>query len=120
MDAVKFIREWKRMCESTEYCGDCAGRAARGKDGTCMLRNVENPAKLAAADEEWSKEHLRKTRQNALLKAFPDASLDENGIIRVCPAEVSRECRDEKSGGCGNANLDCSKCRYDFWMQEVD
>lgn len=121
MDAVEFIRERKRMCDTKEHCVECPiYEEMRNDIKPCITWDEEEPEKAVAIVEKWAREHPRKTRQNALLKAFPDASLDENGIVRVCPASVSNERRDEKSGGCGNANLDCYKCRYDFWMQEVD
>lgn len=122
MDAVEFIREWKRMCESTECCGDCAGRAARGKGGTCMLQNVENPAKLAAAVEEWSKEHPRKTRQSEFLKQWPKAKKAEDGVLCIRPcflmADYQKEsCKDTYIDEWGS---DCYPCVSKFWMQEVD
>nr|DAG02117.1 MAG TPA: hypothetical protein [Myoviridae sp. ct4uh47] len=103
MDALKFLKERKRMCISHEYCEGCPLKAVDCSDEECE--------KIIAVVEQWSKEHPRKTRQSVLLEQWPDARVDSNGVLAICPADVSAEpCLTRPCGIC---------CR-EFWMQEVE
>lgn len=123
MDAVEFIRERNRMCDQYwQVDGDCDGCPIIDADVECNeLRNMIDCAdKAVKVIEQWAREHPRKTRQSELLKMLPDIPIDENGVARLCPALISKEYMDEKTGGCGKINFVCYKCRRDFWMQEVE
>lgn len=123
MDAVKFVVEQARMCNSQAEDTECE---------SCDLNNSEYCTKLcdslisqAGAEEAvkivkaWSEVHPISTLQNAFLKQWPTARLDANGIVDVCPAYIDARKRDESTGGCRNIT-NCYDCRRDFWMQEVE
>lgn len=107
MDAVKFLQERNRMYESG---------AATPSIG---LEDDYNPANAVKIVEEWSAAHPRKTRQSVFLEHYPEAEIDKNGCLRLCPIGVSAAHRDS-SGECAMHNLLCPACRREFWMQEVE
>lgn len=45
--------------------------------------------------------------------------MDKDGILRICPADITKILRDEY-GGCKNPMENCNKCRREFWGQEVE
>ena len=115
MDAVKFIEERNRMCES--FGDRCTGCPA--SNGGCA---VGQESTLDATDqiaivEEWSAAHPRKTRQSVFLEQYPEAELDRSGYLEICPSRISAE-RRNRHEEC--TTLVCSDCRREFWMQEVE
>lgn len=120
MDAVKFIEERKRMCES--FSMSCKGCPAFGtdEDRLCCAVETESPldatAQIAIV-EAWSATHPRKTRQSEFLKMFPNPALDSDGIIAIQPCEVIVDaCKDSND----NKRTNCWTCRREFWMEEVE
>lgn len=111
MDAIRFIRERNRMCHTFESCEGCPAFNSYNS-------NSWNE-KLVAIVEQWSKEHPRKTRQSEFLKQWPEASIDESGVLEVCPMELSATYRDG-DGDCNNTEKLCVDCRHEFWMREVE
>lgn len=117
MDAVEFIKERNRMCKSFDkYCYGCPAW-----DGSCKLEpgsylkcEADKAVKIV---EEWSAAHPRKTRQSVFLEQYPDAKIDDDGVIAICPTAFSSAYRDD-IGKC--AWVTCSKCRSEFWSQEVE
>ena len=122
MDAVKFIEERNRMCESFgDRCTGCPASDACKNELCCAF---DQGSTLAATDqvaivEEWSDAHPRKTRQSVFLEQYPEAVLDGFGVLRICPIYLSAEYRDDCNGG-KNIGKKCSDCRREFWMQEVE
>ena len=111
MDALEFLKERKRMCNSYKGCNGCPL-----KIGTCGLgtsTSDEDCKRVIATVEQWSKKHPRKTRQSEFLKLFPDASL-LTGNVNVCPNSLYE-------GKCDCAQYpNCFSCKREFWMQEVE
>lgn len=97
MDAVKFIEERNRMCGTMSEVW--------GVDAAQIVKNTE----------EWSAAHPRKTRQWVFLEQYPDAKLDAENILLICPAFVygDKECIKR----CASF---CKDCRHQFWPQEVE
>ena len=123
MDAVKFIEERNRMCKS--FCDGCAGcpasNACNDKLCACAVgqeSTLDATAQIAIV-EEWSAAHPRKTRQDVFLEQYPEAILNEFGVLRICPMEISADYRDHDRG-CKNMVKKCVVCRREFWMQEVE
>lgn len=107
MDAVKFVEERRRMF------------AVTGENPKYSLFNMSTCAEDVVKEvEDWSAAHPRKTRQSAFLEHYPEARLDEYGVLRFCPSDISAAHRD--SGGCGYPEQRCTDCRRKFWMQEVE
>lgn len=69
--------------------------------------------------EKWSAAHPHKTRQSVFLEQWPEAEVDENGILTLCPAPISSTHR-SKYGGCANYGAKCTDCCREFWLHEVE
>lgn len=115
MDALEFLRERKRLCNSYEDCDECLF-----DEGKCATSNYvmdEDYKRVIATVEQWVKAHPRKTRQSEFLKQWPEAEIDTCGYLMVCPKRMSADCR-IRYGNC--ADRLCSDCRREFWSQEVE
>lgn len=66
--------------------------------------------------EKWSKEHPIKIRSSEFLKHYPDAMVQDNGMVAICPRCVDK--RFEPCGGCIRTR--CDRCKAEYWMQEVE
>lgn len=111
MDAVKFIKERNRMCATYEECTH--GCPLEGNN--CYALDHVNEYTVSAV-EKWSAAHPIKTRQSIFLEHYPNADLDVDGVLKVCPKVVegssyinSRNC------GC----VPCAVCHKVYWLQEV-
>ena len=115
MDAVKFIKNLRRMCNVHDNCVSCPAR-----DCECQsLENMVKDTRIVAIVEEWSAAHPRKTRQDVFLEQYPETQIDDKGVLGVCPAPIFHSHR--KDGGrCIDINRKCTDCRREFWMQEVE
>ena len=105
MDAVEFLKQYSRMV-------------------TFGVQPFKVPSNLPYEEivsrvEQWAKEHPVKTRQSALLKLFPEASMLCDEYLNICPAQLSSECRDKETGGCYDPGMDFVKCKRDFWLAEI-
>lgn len=114
MDALEFLRERKRMCNSYK---DCDGCPLEG--GKCVINHItldEDYKRIIATIEQWSKEHPRKTRQSVFLEQFPNAPIYTNTHnVALDPCLVDTTLRGHCPTGRG-----CDICRREFWMQEVE
>ena len=98
MDAVKFIEERNRMCGTMSEVW--------GVDAAQIVKNTE----------EWSAAHPVKTRQSVFLEQYPQADIDNTGLLILCPKRISADIR--VTADCMRQR--CSDCRREFWMQEVE
>lgn len=118
MDAVKFLQERARMCNS--FSPDCEGcRVDEEKPviSECYRWMFENPERAVKIVEEWSAAHPPKTRQSVFLEQYPEAEIDKDGVLILCPKRISAYCRNS-FGSCTNRL--CSDCRRKFWPKEVE
>lgn len=115
MDAVKFIEEAKRMCNANiSNCAECC----KGRACPINLPGANyTPEERAKLVEEWSAAHPRKTRQSVFLEQYPNAVLDKDGVLRICPSFVGGDVPEKHRCIC---LTDCNACRREFWMQEVE
>lgn len=72
MDAVKFIEERRRMVSAT-----------RGHL-PIMVEGI-SPKDIVKEVEEWAAAHPRKTRQSVFLEQYPQADIDNTGLLILCP-----------------------------------
>lgn len=84
MDALKFFKEFKRMCNcySEEFCAGCPRKAEPNCDELIMEDDELN--KLIADVEKWSKEHPQRTRLQDFQKKYPNASMEPYGTPAIC------------------------------------
>ena len=110
MDAVEFLKEKHRMCVNNDGCKKCLfGVSENGVNCSSFMYN--HPEKAVAIIEKWSIEHPVKTRQSEFLGIFPEARLDEQNILIICPKSI------EKKYICSTS---CSCCRKNYWLAEVE
>lgn len=113
MDAMKFIEERNRMCNSFETCGMCPAF-----EFSCSeLRKIQQNPTIVSIVERWSKENPRKTRQDVFLEQWPNARPADDGVLTFCPKrfDFNSSCLAER-----HSLKKCSDCRREFWMQEVE
>ena len=117
MDAVKFLEETRRMCDTYDTCEGCPADA-RGNFVDCRVDIMQaiDAADAVAIVEEWSKEHPIKTRNSEFLKHYPNADVLDNGVTNMCPNWVDKSYR--PCAGCNNTK--CYDCKTEYWMQEVE
>lgn len=115
MDAIKFIEERNRMCES--FGAGCIGCPAYN-ESRCVVSSAStlDAKEQVAIVEKWSKENPRKTRQSVFLEHWPEAEL-VNGCLAICPKRISANYR---NGNADCTNRSCADCLYKFWMHEVE
>lgn len=113
MDAIKFMKEKRRMCKSYPRCTDaCLLRKPMYENGiTCLGYCFEYPEKAVAIVEKWSAEHPVNTRRSEFLKMFPNVKVS-NGVISICPKHIDSECG-------ADCKEDCTNCRKNYWFAEV-
>ena len=115
MDAVEFLNEGTRMCNSYEACVGCPMEQT---DDCCMIEM--NLKHMISIVEKWAKEHPVKTRQSEFLKQWPDAEIGYDGLPTVAPCQLNVEllqCESQKD--CEDRGV-CDKCRRDFWLKEIE
>ena len=84
MDALKFFKEFKRMCNcySEEFCAGCPRKAEPNCDELIMEDDELN--KLIADVEKWSKEHQQRTRLEDFKEKYPHAMMETDGTPTIC------------------------------------
>lgn len=116
MDAIKYFESKKRMtngCKSSS-CKTCPLSTKNNNVNQCCTDfEMEYPKEAVEIVEKWAEEHPLKTRQSELLKLIPNARVDEDGVLDICPRSVERlfeyECN----------NRICRECRKEYWIVEI-
>lgn len=123
MDAVKYLKEAKRMCDVIGDCRKCPiNGLVNGLVAVIPCKLVEdnlelaNPEKAVEIVEKWAAEHPKKTRQSEFLKTFPNAKLGDSGILWFFPCDIDTSYKHSKE--CDN--VQCWDCRKKYWLAEVD
>lgn len=117
MDALEFLRERKRMCNYYSNCEGCPLDESK-----CVIDSTildEDCKRIAAAIEQWSKEHPRKTRQSVFLEQWPEARIGDDGVLQIYPCLIAASHRNAR-GNCVTMGRKCPDCCREFWMQEVE
>ena len=114
MDAIKFIEERNRLCSMYSGCTKCP--VFRGND-SCLFSatNGGTPDEQVKILSVWVADHPCKTHQSVFLEHYPNARLDSEGVICICPEAVYG---DEVKALCVKSKM-CHDCRHTFWPQEV-
>lgn len=111
MDAVKYFKEARRMCNTHKACEKCPIKSL------CVTsyEHIENPEKIVSLVENWVAEHPAKTRQSEFLKMFPKARRNDSGVLVTCPVNVDGtfKCARFKGKFCGD-------CLEEYWLAEVE
>lgn len=116
MDALEFLKEQKRMCNSYKTCYNCPFANSH-----CIVNHLtsdDDYEKIVNRVERWSKEHPRKTRQSVFLEQWPEAKVID-GVLNICPKDLLKKHCDGSI--CYNPySNSCASCRLEFWNQEVE
>lgn len=118
MDAVKFIKEQKRMCNGRP-CANCPMFEMHQKMGTlgCNTWCMDHPEESVTVVEKWAEEHPRKTRQSVFLQRYPHAKIEPgNGILELPPCFIEPAMYGH--GSC--RGIPCANCRKAYWLKEVE
>ena len=117
MDAIQFIKERDRMCKTYGNCSQCPACL----DNECIVarRSGFAPEQQINTVKVWADQHPRKTRQDVFLEQYPEARIDANGLLDVCPATIVKSHR-ANGGGCIDYHRNCDDCIREFWLQEVE
>ena len=109
MNAVEFLRDFRRMCLSYDNCTGC-----ELEDAQCETTEKDcDHEKVIHVVEEWAKAHPVKTRLSELLKLFPNAPEQAGGYPDLCVQFFDSTVRCKDSERC----LDCKK---KFWFTPID
>ena len=113
MDAVEFLKEWKRMCDSVTDCKNCpiGNQHIPYTKNDCALFSFYNGEASVKCVEQWSKEHPRKTRAQDFFEKHPNAKVDCDFYTEFC-CETLGYCKK-----C-NHNYDASFCKS-CWNEQV-
>lgn len=118
MDAVKFLKTLRRMCNCE--CHKCEIWKRLSGFESCTVWRKTHPEEAVAILEQWAKEHPVKTRQSVFLEQYPETRLMQDGTIKICPSAVSAAYR-EKDGMCAIFRSgSCAECQKAFWLAEVE
>lgn len=77
-----------------------------GKELHCEEFEIEYPLEATEIVRKWANEHPRKTRKDVLKEVFPNASIDDNCVLKLGLCSID---------DCSNIGGDCFKC----WNREV-
>lgn len=111
MDAVKFLEEVKRMCDSYgSSCHDCEFRKVwrdhgRGTPHSCLAILADYPEESATIVEKWSAEHPQRTRLQDFLEKHPNAIILTNGLPMASPRSLGY-CEEK------DPTMACLRCEY--------
>lgn len=105
MDAVKFLRTYRRMCRFYETCK---------KEGCpmkevphCDLHDPElDIEKAVEAAEKWGEEHPEKTMGQDFFEKFPNAPKEKGSYPACCPWN----CGYQKKQDCPEEFESCEEC----------
>lgn len=95
MDVLKFLKEYRRMCNYYPRCFECP----RADEPNCNIEEIsdEELENLVNTVEQWSKEHPQRTRLQDLLEKFPKVEIDKEGLPFFCCARLGYVCTCAKS-----------------------
>lgn len=114
MDAVKFLKEKRRLCVNNACDEGCCPLF---EYKCCCDVSTDHYEEIVDAVEKWSKEHPAKTRQSEFLKMWPDAEMVKgNPNIYPCVLDGKEFIKD---GKCRETHGGCEQCRHDFWSAEI-
>lgn len=117
MDAVEYLKEAIRICNTTNDCEECPFRNFKATfpcHSWVDSVDAANPEKAVEIVEKWAAEHPKKTRKSEFLKTFPNAAIRDSHIdIKSCEVDTEFKCPDRNTVSCG-------ECKQRYWHEEVE
>ena len=87
MDAVKFLKTLRRMCNCE--CHKCEFWKRLVGFETCTVWRKTHPEEAVAILEQWAKKHPVKTRQSVFLEQYPETRIGDDGVLQIYPCSIS-------------------------------
>ena len=112
MDAVEFLKEYKRMCGQIA-CESCPLYSNGGCDVLIRFPKSLDLRECVEAVEQWAKEYPVKTRRSEFLRIYPNAKMLDGEVIAISPCILDVQLRKDCKG-------DCNRCLRDYWLWEVE
>lgn len=105
-------RTRKGLCKiDCSVCPLCSENNGTSGLVSCTTLEMLHPEKAIEIVQRWSDEHPQRTYLSELLKAFPNAQLNDSGMPKgMCPHELGL-----KDIDCGKTDNACVKC----WNQTI-
>ena len=89
MDAIKYLKEFDRMCKSQPNCKGCPfNHRNNGTETLCLDFLMQNPEKAVDIVEKWSKKHPQKTLLQDFSEKYPNALIPSDGTPIFCPQSL--------------------------------
>lgn len=108
------IFDYAKMCKKHKDRRGCPLSIALNGMKVCLNLIRDYPDKANEIILNWCKEHPVETRQDRFLKMFPNAKIDVNGALSICPQCVN------KDFSCQTSKKRCRDCCKDYWLAEVE
>lgn len=90
MKAKKFLKEWRRMCDSfdSKPCTDCP--LENKIDSGCIIYDYNDDDINLVVKEvtKWSKKNRIKTYKDVFLEKFPNAEVNLEGTPQACLSNI--------------------------------
>lgn len=119
MDAVKFLKEASRMCKANNKdCHDCPlwdEKSLFCNDLANDAIEMTDPQRAVHIVEKWASGHPTKTRQSEFLKMFPNARIDDDGVVDIATCII-----DKTYAPCSVGDMPCNLCRKEYWLEEIE
>lgn len=116
------IFDYARMCKNAKTCDNCPlGLNINGANIACSYLVREIPDKANEIILNWCKEHPVETRQDRFLKMFPNAKIDNDGVIAILPCSIDKHEFIKSDFPCPVSCEfnNCAECRKNYWLAEV-
>ena len=114
MDAIEFLQEWSRMCESYDYCADCDiyENCPLAREVYFFNISSNDIKEIIKKVSNWNKNNPKITYKDIVLEKFPKMSREDKLFDKTCPYDFGLL----TSLACLNCDKTSKKC----WEYEVD
>lgn len=120
MDAVMYLKELERMCDSCEDCEGCGIKERVGWKKACIGFDNKNPETAVAIVEKWSNAHPIRTNAVYVAEKLRELgyTVDIDELRVKCPPHESGWYTSHKNTKpCGT--MPCDECRR-WWDKECE
>lgn len=128
MDALTALKERARLTKVDRVTGICSidcvecrlNSNNNGENVACSILEKLKPEVWCEIVEKWAADNPIETRQTRFLQRYPEAKLDSNSVIAICPrymGYIPSHCQDDIDHIDFHPR-DCKGCRQRYWGEE--
>lgn len=115
MDAVKFLKEYRRMCKKYVYMEaggeDCSSKCPFYGEHCDLACNDMNANDVVYKVEQWAQTHPQKAMIDDFFEKFPNAPKNEDGTPKsICPNYCGYTDEPDLLSICDKFDNDCLRC----------